>query len=75
MVRSEIEILFADVFNYDGSVTGSTSRTDVARWDSLRHVALVNAIEQQFGLSLSMDEMIEIRSVQDIENILERHGV
>ncbi len=75
MVRSEIEILFADVFNYDGSVSRSTSRSDVAKWDSLRHVALVNAIEQQFGLSLSMDEMIEIRSVQDIENILERHGV
>jgi acyl carrier protein len=36
---------------------------------------LVAAIEQQFGLSLSMDEMVEIHSVKDICNILDRHGV
>ena len=36
---------------------------------------LVTALEQNFGISLSMDEMIEIRSVQDISNILDRHGV
>lgn len=74
-VRSEIEVLIADVFNYEGAVTGRTSRSDVPKWDSLRHVSLVTAIEQQFGLSLSMDEMVEIRTVRDIENILDRHGV
>lgn len=74
-VRSEIEVLVADVFAYDGAVTARTARADVPKWDSLRHVSLITAIEQQFGLSLSMDEMVEIRTVRDIENILERHGV
>jgi acyl carrier protein len=36
---------------------------------------MVAAIEQQFGVSLTLDEMIEIRSVQDICNVLDRHGV
>ena len=36
----------------------------------------VAAIEQQFGISLSMDETIEIPSVRgDMCDILDRHGV
>ena len=74
-VRHEIKGLFANVFKYDGAINLATSRRDVPKWDSLQHMALVAAIEQQFGISLSMDEMVEIRSVNDICNILDRHGV
>ena len=75
VVRPKIEGIFADVFNFQGQVTPQTSRAEVPKWDSLRHIALVTAIEENFGVSLSMDEMVEIRSVQDICNILDRHGV
>jgi len=75
MVRPEIRGLFASVFKYEGDITLATSRRDVKKWDSLQHVALVAAIEEQFGITLSMDEMVEIRSVKDICNILDRHGV
>jgi len=75
MVRPEIRGLLANVFKYEGDVTPATSRKDVPKWDSLQHVALVAAIEEQFGITLSMDEMVEIRSVKDICNILDRHGV
>jgi acyl carrier protein len=74
-VRPEIKGIFADVFKFDGPLTVETTREDVPKWDSLQHVALVAAIEQQFGVSLSLDEMVEIRSVQDICNVLDRHGV
>jgi acyl carrier protein len=74
-VRPEIAGIFAEVFNFQGDITPQTSRADVPKWDSLRHIALVTAIEQNFSLSLSMDEMVEIRSVQDICNILDRHGI
>ena len=74
-VRPEIAGIFADVFKFSGPVTAETSRTDVPKWDSLQHMALVTALEQNFGVSLSMDEMVEIRSVQDICAILDRHGV
>ena len=75
MVRPEIKGLFANVFKYEGEITPATSRRDVPKWDSLQHVALVAAIEEQFGITLSMDEMVEMRSVKDICNILDRHGV
>ena len=75
MVRPEIKGLFANVFKYEGDITATTSRPDVPKWDSLQHVALVAAIEEQFSITLSMDEMVEIRSVKDICSILDRHGV
>lgn len=31
-------------------------------------------IEETFGITLSMDEMMEIRCVGDIERLLTRHG-
>lgn len=73
-VRPEITEIFADVFQFSDDVRPETSPDDVAKWDSLQHLALVGAIEQTFGISLSMDEMMEIRTVNDITNILERHG-
>jgi acyl carrier protein len=74
-IRPEIRSIFTDVFKFQGEVTGNTSRRDVPKWDSLQHIALITTLEQRFGISLSMDEMVEIRSVKDITNVLDRHGV
>jgi len=71
----EIAAIFDDVFQYTEPLTASTSPRDVERWDSLQHIALVQAIETTFGIKLSMDEMMEIQSVGDIERILHRYGV
>jgi acyl carrier protein len=74
-VRPEIVEIFSDVFQHSGPLLLSTSPDDIARWDSLQHIALVRMIESTFDVSLTMDEMVELRSVQDIESVLERHGV
>ncbi len=71
----EIATIFEEVFQYGGPVRPSTSPEEVERWDSLQHIALVQMVEITFGVKLSMDEMMEIRSVGDIENVLRRHGV
>ncbi len=71
----ELVAIFDDVFQYVGPLSRDTSPDQVPRWDSLQHIALVREIEATFGISLSMDEMMEIRSVGDIEAVLRRHGV
>ncbi|HRN83580.1 MAG TPA: acyl carrier protein [Hyphomicrobium sp.] len=71
----EICEIFADVFQHAGPLARGTSPDDVPRWDSLQHIALIRALETTFRVRLSMDEMMEIRSVGDIERILARHGV
>lgn len=74
-LRSEIAGIFEEVFQYVGPITMATSPNDVERWDSLQHIALVQMIESTFAIRLSMDEMLEIRTVADIERVLDRHGV
>lgn len=74
MVRPEVAELFRDVFEYDGPLSHRTSPDDVPRWDSLQHIALVHAVEKTFGLSLSMDEMMELVDVGAIERLLKRRG-
>lgn len=71
----EIAAIFAEVFQHTGPLTRATSPDDIGRWDSLQHIALVRALETTFSIRLSMDEMMEIRSVGDIETVLRRHGV
>lgn len=71
----EIAAIFVDVFQYADPLTRETSPDDVPRWDSLQHIALIRALETTFSVRLSMDEMMEIRSVGDIEAVLARHGV
>lgn len=71
----EIRPIFEEVFQYTGLLSPATSPEEVMRWDSLQHIALVRALEAAFGIRMSMDEMMEIRSVADIENVLRRHGV
>ncbi|WP_333793034.1 acyl carrier protein [Hyphomicrobium sp.] len=71
----EIVTIFAEVFQHTEPLTRTTSPDDIGRWDSLQHIALVRALESTFSVRLSMDEMMEIRSVGDIETILQRHGV
>ena len=71
----EIATIFAEVFHYTAPLTPATSPEDIRRWDSLQHLALVRALEKTFSIRLSMDEMMEIRSVGAIEALLQRHSV
>lgn len=67
--------IFSEVFTYTGPLDPETSAEQVSRWDSLQHIALVRTLEQTYSIHLSLDEMMEMRTVGDIERVLARHGV
>jgi acyl carrier protein len=67
--------IFTDVFGYTGPLTEETTPEQVTRWDSLQHIALVRVLESTYDIQLSLDEMMEMRCVGDIERVLARHGV
>ena len=70
-----IAAVLDEVFQYSGPVSAATSPNEIQRWDSLQHIALIQMLESTFAIKLSMDEMMEMRSVGDIEAVLRRHGV
>lgn len=45
------------------------------RWDSLGHLALVAAIEEEFDVELDSDQMIDMTSFERAESILRELGV
>ena len=74
-IRPELPDIFADVFLFTEPLTLHTSPDDVPKWDSLRHIALVSAIEDAYDITLSMDEMMEMVDVRAIQGVIERHRV
>lgn len=48
------------------TITAATTRDDCAKWDSLAHLNLMLALEDGFGVTLTVDEMAELTSVAAI---------
>jgi len=67
--------IFCDIFDDDSIiVTESTVADDIEDWDSLEHINLVLALEQRFNLKFSMDEVIGMKNVGDMVDIVMERG-
>ena len=55
------------------TITSETAQPDLPCWDSLGHINLMLALEEEFGLSLEVDDMLEMTSVPAILDHLARH--
>jgi acyl carrier protein len=47
----------------------------VEAWDSLKHLNLVLALEEQFGVSLTEEQSFEILNYPLIKTVLAEHGI
>ncbi len=57
------------------TITDETSPDNVDLWDSLVGLMLVTELEGQFNIKFSMDEVVAIKNVGDIKEILMKHGI
>ncbi|MEX0585774.1 MAG: acyl carrier protein [Pirellulales bacterium] len=68
--------IFRETLGVDDLVIGpETSPADVEAWDSVAHVQLFLALETEFDVSLTPDELASIASVGDILKLLSQRGV
>lgn len=44
----------------------------VERWDSLQHMNLIAAIEQAYGIELTFEEIVEMKSWEEAQAVLEK---
>ena len=56
------------------SIDASTSPDTLPVWDSLRHLQIVLALEEAFGLQLSADEIEAMHSVRVIAAIIQERA-
>ncbi|WP_229715918.1 acyl carrier protein [Mangrovihabitans endophyticus] len=48
---------------------------DNAQWDSLAHMSLIAAIEDEFSIMIDTDDVINMSSFQEAVRILGKYGV
>lgn len=46
---------------------------EIDRWDSLAHMDLITAIESEFDILLSGDDIADMQSVAEIKSIVQKH--
>jgi acyl carrier protein len=66
--RSSLEL--AEDFDVDG-----LEYRGIEKWDSLAHMSLVAAIEDEFDIMIDTDDVIDMSSFTKAREILGKHGV
>jgi acyl carrier protein len=73
---TQIVNIFGRVMNVGASeVSMETSPDTLDNWDSLRHMNLVMALEEELNVTFNEDEVLNMLSVQAIVNTLTSKGL
>ena len=76
MTREEIfkklSVVFRDVFDDEGIVlTDQTGPDDIDDWDSLAHISLIAAIENEFGIRFEIKTALHLKTAGEIVSAIE----
>jgi len=72
-IEEQVKQILGDIFDLDpSSIDGATEKNRTANWDSLNHINMVVALEQEFNVSFDLSEIEAMVSFQDIVEIVER---
>ena len=62
-IQCRLREIFADLFAVDRECLVSDSSPDsIPNWDSLQHLNLISAVEEEFGITLSEEQVVEMLS-------------
>ena len=53
----------------------NSSPDSITSWDSLSGLMLFSELEKNFDIEFTMEEIMIMQNVEDIKNVLEKHGV
>ncbi|MBD5482981.1 MAG: acyl carrier protein [Lachnospiraceae bacterium] len=75
-ILERVNRVFKDVFDdEDVAVTFTSTAADVEGWDSLRHITLIEAVEDEFDMRFQMNEVTGMKDVGEMVDIIaERAG-
>lgn len=75
-MNEQLRSVMASVLNVsETQLSGTTTQEDIDAWDSLAVINLAVALEAEFDVALSAEEVESLISVRKIQTILEQHGV
>jgi acyl carrier protein len=70
-VLGKVQEAFKAAFDIDPQlVTMDTSASDIPLWDSVGHLSLASSLEEVFGITLDVDELMEMENVREIVRVI-----
>lgn len=70
-IHSRLQAIFRDVFDNDTLVvTRATTVGDIPDWDSLAQINLVVAIEKDFEIKVSLEDLETLSNVGDMMDLI-----
>jgi len=74
-VEESIKEIVSEVFGVDEEdVTPDTSPETIDNWDSMNHLKLVTAIEEEFSINLTMNEVESITNVGTLMDVVQSYA-
>ena len=70
-VFEKLNNVFQDVFDDETiAVSDATTADDIEDWDSLEHINLMAAVEKEFGIKFSMGQIVTMKNVGEMADII-----
>ncbi len=71
VIDDRISAVFREFFGNDAlELTDETTFSDIAGWDSVAHVNLINALEAEFGTKFSVRDIMKMNNVAAIREVV-----
>jgi len=71
-ILDELQPIFQDIFEDDElSITAESNADTVKDWDSLAHITLIYAIEQEFEIKFALGELEAMKNVGDMVELMQ----
>ena len=67
--------VFTTTFEVEPSVLKTLKYQDIESWDSIGHMGLIAALEDEFGIMMDTDDIIDFNSFEKGIEILSKYGV
>ena len=74
-IYERLNAVFRDFFDDDDiEVDEDTTADDIDDWDSLNHITLMSAVEEEFGVRFTMGEVSGMKNVGEMAEIIKARG-
>jgi acyl carrier protein len=72
--EEKVLTILEEVFGLSGDqITDDIAYNSFQAWDSLKHLQMVAMMEEEFGIELEMDDIIDMSTVGKIKEILKKY--
>ena len=70
-IYEKLNEVFQDVFDDDSiTVNAETTADDIENWDSLEHINLISSVEKAFGIKFTMAQVVGMKNVGEMVDII-----